>query len=125
MPKNEYTCDCHPLNKALVKQTKDALPAEKTILAMADFFSIIGDTTRCQILLALRENTLCVCDLANVLSMSKSAVSHQLGKLKAAGAVKCERQGKQIFYSLDDQHIFAIFDVSLHHIRHKAEEAQQ
>ena len=125
MPKNTYTCDCHPIDAALVAHTQQAMPPAETVAEIADFFHIIGDSTRCRILFALKEHPLCVCDLANVLSMSKSAVSHQLGKLRAAGAVKCDRQGKQIFYSLDDQHIFAIFDVSLQHIRHKTEEAEQ
>ena len=66
---------------------------------------------------------MCVCDLANVLSMTKSSISHQLSKLKAAGVVKCEKVGKQVFYSLDDAHVFEIFDIALQHIRHKAKEA--
>ena len=65
---------------------------------------------------------MCVCDLANVLSMTKSSISHQLNKMKAAGVVRCERNGKQVFYSLDDNHVFEIFDISLKHISHKAKE---
>ena len=68
---------------------------------------------------------MCVCDLANVLSMTKSSISHQLNKLKIAGVVKCEKVGKQVFYSLDDNHVFEIFDISLKHIDHKSKEAKQ
>lgn len=122
MPKNEFVCDCHPIDEALVQKTKTAMPENEIFRNIAAFFRMIGDNTRCKILFALRQSPMCVCDLANVLSMTKSSVSHQLNKLKTAGVVKCEKVGKQVFYSLDDDHIFEIFDVSLNHIRHKAKE---
>jgi ArsR family transcriptional regulator len=122
MPKNEFLCDCHPIDQALVAKTKAAMPDSQTFLSLSDFFSILGDTTRCRILYALKDNPMCVCDLANVLSMTKSSISHQLSKMKAAGVVKCEKLGKQVFYSPDDDHVFEIFHTSLHHVRHKAKE---
>lgn len=122
MPKNEFICDCHPINEELVIKTKSAMPKTKTFNSLATFFSIIGDTTRCKILFALKETPMCVCDLANVLSMTKSSISHQLKKLKTAGVVKCERNGKQIIYSLDDDHVFKIFDTSINHINHKCKD---
>ena len=122
MPKNEFICDCHPIDEELVIKTKSAIPENETLKNVADFFGIIGDGTRCKILFALNETSMCVCDLANVLSMTKSSVSHQLNKLKAAGVVKCEKIGKQVFYSLDDDHVFEIFDISLKHIKHKFRE---
>ena len=125
MPRNEYICDCHPIDVELVAKTKAAMPKNETFRNIANFFSIIGDCTRCKILFALRQNPMCVCDLANVLSMSKSSISPQLGKLKSAGVVKCEKNGKQVFYSLDDDHVFEIFDISLQHINHKSKEANQ
>ena len=123
MPKNEYICDCHPIDEELVKKVKCEMPESEILKNIAEFFSIIGDSTRCKILFALKENPLCVCDLANVLSMSKSSVSHQLNKMKTAGIVKCDKRGKQVFYSLDDGHVFEIFDISLKHIHHKSKEA--
>ena len=122
MPKNEFICDCHPIDTELVAKTKEAMPDNGVILEIADFFSVIGDGTRCKILFALKENPMCVCDLANVLSMTKSSISHQLNKLKTAGFVKCERCGKQVFYSLDDDHVCEIFDISLKHLAHKSRE---
>ena len=122
MAKNEYICDCHPINEELVLKTKNAMPSAETFKHLADFFSIIGDNTRCKILFALKENEMCVCDLANVLSMSKSSISHQLKKMRASGVVKCEKTGKQVFYSLDDNHVFEIFNISLKHISHIQEE---
>lgn len=120
MPKNEYLCDCHPIDRELVEKTKNAMPMREKVDRLADFFAIIGDETRIRILFALKENSLCVCDLANVLSMTKSSISHQLNKLKASGVVKCERNGKQVFYSLDDEHIIGLFDIAIKHTEHKS-----
>ena len=122
MGKNEFVCDCHPINEALVQKTKDAMLDNTAVKALADFFSIVGDPTRCKILFALKESPLCVCDLANVLSMTKSSISHQLNKMKRAGVVKCERSGKQVFYSLDDDHVLAILDTGMTHVGHKGDE---
>ncbi len=122
MPKNEFICDCHPIDVELVSKTKDSMPKNEMIKDVACFFSVVGDMTRCRILFALRENPMCVCDLANVLSMTKSSISHQLHKLKTAGFVKCEKMGKQVFYSLDDDHVCEIFDVSLEHLKHREKE---
>ncbi len=124
MPKNEFVCDCHPIDEELVVKTKNSMPENQTFKNLADFFGIIGDNTRCKILFALKENPMCVCDLANVLSMTKSSISHQLNKMKTAGVVRCERNGKQVFYSLDDNHVFEIFDISLKHISHKSKEKE-
>lgn len=122
MPKNEFICDCHPIDEELVAKTKAAMPENKTFQTIATFFRIIGDNTRCKILFVLKQTPMCVCDLANVLCMTKSSISHQLNKLKSAGVVKCEKVGKQVFYSLDDDHVFEIFDISIQHIHHKAKE---
>ena len=119
MPRNEFICDCHPIDEELVTRTKRVMPSGDMITGVAHFFSVVGDGTRCKILFALKESAMCVCDLANVLSMTKSSISHQLNKLKTAGFVKREKSGKQVFYSLDDDHVCEIFDVSLKHIAHK------
>lgn len=121
MGKNEFVCDCHPIDEALVQKTKAAIPGHAAVKALAAFFSIVGDATRCRILFALKEAPLCVCDLANVLSMTKSSVSHQLNKMKSAGVVKCQRSGKQVFYSLDDDHVLEILDTGMIHMEHKGE----
>ena len=82
-------------------------------------FKLIGDTTRCRILFALDQDEMCVCDLANVLNMTKSSVSHQLATLRRSGIVKCRRSGKEVYYTLDDDHIVKLFEIGLEHINHK------
>ncbi len=119
MPRNEFICDCHPIDREMVTKTKAAMPNDDVVMNIVEFFSIVGDMTRCRILFALRENAMCVCDLANVLSMTKSSISHQLNKLKTAGLVKSEKVGKRVFYALDDEHIWDIFDISLAHLQHR------
>ncbi len=122
MPKNGYVCDCHALDEKLVEQTKKAIPGNTTIKTLSDFFGILGDHTRCKIVFALKKTSLCVCDLANVLSMTKSSVSHQLHTMKKAGIVKCERNGKQVVYSLDDNHVVELLNISLIHAKEKSDE---
>lgn len=121
MPKNEFICDCAAVNEALVEQTLAAMPEEALLRRVAEFYSILGDPTRCKLLFALLHRELCVCDLANVLSMTKSSISHQLAKLRAAGVVKCRRCGKAVYYSLDDDHVQDIFQITMTHIGHKKE----
>ena len=110
------------VHKEMVDDTLSKMPDTTTLHTLADFFKIMGDATRCKLLFALLQNEMCVCDLANVLSMSKSSISHQLKKMRASGVVKCEKTGKQVFYSLDDNHVFEIFNISLKHISHIQEE---
>ncbi|MBQ2812663.1 MAG: helix-turn-helix transcriptional regulator [Clostridia bacterium] len=124
MPKNEFTCDCNAVNTQLVESIVENMPDEKTFDSLAGFYKMLGDTTRCKIIFALLSSEMCVCDLANVLSMSKSAVSHQLGKMKSNGVVRCRRNGKEVYYSLDDEHISEIFTVTAEHIRHKKGEKE-
>ena len=119
MSKNEFLCDCNMVHKDMVENTLSKMPENKTLQNLADFFKIMGDSTRCKLLFALLQNEMCVCDLANVLSMTKSSISHQLSKVKEAGMVKSRRSGKTVYYSLDDDHIAEIFKVGLEHIKHK------
>ncbi len=121
MPKNEYICDCNMVHKEMVQNTLSKMPENETLHNLADLFKIMGDTTRCKLLFALLQNEMCVCDLANVLSMTKSSISHQLSKMKEVGLVKCRKEGKTVYYSLDDCHISEIFEVGLKHINHKNE----
>ena len=121
MSKNEYICDCSAGLTEAVEKALSSMPADELIGAVASFYKIVGDGTRCKILFALQSGELCVCDIASILSMSKSSVSHQLAKLKDSGAVKCRKEGKEVYYSLDDKHIFDIFEVSLEHIKHRME----
>ena len=88
----------------------------------ANFFRIVGDETRMRILYTIAEDEICVNDISKAVGMEKSAVSHQLKLLKDAGLVKGRREGKNIYYSLDDQHVVDIIDIAFVHIGHKAHE---
>ena len=83
---------------------------------VAGFFKVLGDGTRMRIISALAVRELCVCDIAAALGMTKSAVSHQLGTLRTARLVKCRREGKSVFYSIDDDHVYKMLEGGLEHV---------
>ena len=119
MSRNEFICDCNAIHKDVVdKTTKNMLDAD-TFNKLAEFFKILGDTTRTKISFALDQNEMCVCDIANVLGMSKSSISHQLGTLRKSGIVKCRKSGKEVFYMLDDNHVKEVIEIGIEHIEHK------
>jgi len=95
MSKNEFACDCNIIHEELVKDTLGKIQDDDAINKVAEFFKILGDTTRVKILFALDQNELCVCDIANVLNMTKSSISHQLGTLRRSGIVKCKKVRKR------------------------------
>ena len=105
MSKNEFICDCNVIHQDVVDKTLKNLPDFDTFSKLADFFKLLGDTTRAKILFSLDQNEMCVCDIANVLGMSKSSISHQLGTLRRMGIVKCRKDGKEVYYMLDDDHV--------------------
>lgn len=119
MTKNEFTCDCNIIHEDLVKESKKLMPEENLFYKLADFFKIVGDTTRAKILFVLDKNELCVCDIANVLNMTKSSISHQLSTLRRAGIVKCRKEGKEVYYMLDDDHVKGLFELGFEHIEHR------
>lgn len=119
MAKNEFICDCSVIHRDVVENTVKKMPDWDTFIKLAEFFKIIGDTTRAKILFVLDQNEMCVCDIANVLSMSKSSISHQLGTLRRSGIVKCRKEGKEVFYMLDDDHVKEVFEIGMEHIEHK------
>lgn len=92
------------------------LPDEDVIYNLAELFKVFGDTTRVRILCVLFESELCVNDIAALLGMTQSAISHQLSVLKSSKLVKSRKSGKSVFYSLDDDHIKHIFDQGLAHV---------
>lgn len=119
MSKNEFVCDCNVIHKEIVDAVKKQMTDEDLLNKLTEFFKILGDTTRIKILYALDKNEMCVCDIANVLNMSKSSISHQLGTLRRSGIVKCRKVGKEVFYALDDEHVKQVFEVGIEHINHK------
>ncbi len=107
----------------VVKRVQVQMLEEKQLSAVSEFFKVLGDETRMKIINALAHEELCVTDLAAALEMTQSAVSHQLKLLRLAHQVKARRDGKSIYYSLDDQHVIDILDEALIHVRHKMKEA--
>jgi len=93
--------------------------AEKFVQPMADTFKVLGDPTRIRILALLAEGEACVTNIADSLEMTQSAISHQLRLLRHAGLVKFTKTGKEVFYSLDDQHVLTLFAQALDHIKHR------
>ena len=113
----ENVCDCEVIHKDKVAVVKEAMLDDDTLLTLADFFKILSDSTRVKIVSILEANELCVCDICNVLNMTKSAVSHQLKNLREMNLVKCRKVGKEVWYALADDHVKKVFDVALEHIR--------
>lgn len=110
------SCNGNIIHEDIVVRVKEQLPAEETLYDLAELFKVFGDTTRIKIICALFESEMCVCDLSCLLNMTQSAISHQLRVLKSARLVKFRREGKVVYYSLDDEHIKHIYDAGLNHI---------
>lgn len=103
-------------NSLMKKIDMRQMPSEKTIYELSDFFKNFGESTRLKIVLALRDEALCVADIAELVGSSASAVSHQLRVLRNAKIVKSERDGKLVFYSIDDEHVHELVGLGLEHI---------
>ena len=101
-------CDCNEIHEDLLKIVNDTMPEETELYDLAELFKVFGDSTRIRILFVLFEAEVCVCDLAKVLNMTQSAISHQLRILKANKLVNSRREGKSVFYSLADGHVRTI-----------------
>ena len=117
--KTAEMCDCNVIHENVVEDVKSKMLDNEFISEISTFFKILGDNTRVKILFALDHNEMCVCDIANVLNMTKSSISHQLSYLKDLNIVKSRRSGKEVYYSLDDEHVKEVFEVAISHIEHK------
>lgn len=109
-------CDCNVIHEDVVAKVRGKMPEEEILYDLAELFKVFGDTTRIKILWALDEDEMCVCDIAYLLNMTQSAISHQLRVLKQAHLVKSRREGKVVYYSLADEHVKLILDQGLIHI---------
>ncbi|WP_055071595.1 ArsR/SmtB family transcription factor [Clostridium massiliamazoniense] len=109
-------CSCTIIHRDTLEEVKEKLPKEETLYDLAEIFKVFGDTTRIKILCSLFEHEMCVCDMAALLNITQSAVSHQLRVLKQARLVKFRREGKVVYYSLDDDHVKNIFNEGLNHV---------
>lgn len=119
-----YACDTDPaphcadtvVHDAVLAGVRESIPSDEHLYALADLYKVFGDSTRIRILYALFEAELCVCDIAALLSMSISAISHQLRVLKQAQLVRYRRDGKTVYYSLADDHVRTILGQGMEHV---------
>ena len=118
--KDADVCEIYYVNEANVRSARQALSSDREILSLAEVFRTLGDPTRVKILQALSAEELCVCDLAKLLGISESATSHQLRVLRSQRLVRFRKEGKMVFYSLDDSHIDVLMKVALRHVREGA-----
>ena len=113
---NVECCDFMHAHEDLVEKVRQGLPGEDTLYDLSELFRIFGDSTRIRILYVLFEAEMCVCDIAALLGMTQSAISHQLRTLKNSKLVKFRREGKTVFYSLADSHVRTIINQGLEHV---------
>jgi ArsR family transcriptional regulator len=112
------SCACRIVHVDAVQRVRASMPEGLAMDAMTELFKSFGDRTRLSILFALSREKLCVCDIAALVNMSQSAVSHQLRVLRGVRLVKYEKKGKSVYYSLDDDHVKRIFEIGLAHVEH-------
>ncbi len=109
-------CDCEVIHEEIVSEVKKAMKEQDDYVKMATLYKLFGDGTRVQIMHALEQSEMCVCDLAVLLGMSKSAISHQLKSLRLLNLVKSRREAQIVYYSLADEHVKKILDMGFEHI---------
>lgn len=114
--KHAEVCECNAIHEEVVSRVRKMMPEEEKLYDLAELFKVFGDTTRVRILCALFESEMCVCDISVLLGMTQSSISHQLRVLKSAKLVKNRKEGKVVYYSLNDEHIKHIFEQGLEHI---------
>jgi ArsR family transcriptional regulator len=115
--KNRFSCDCGVIHEKTVKRIQAIMPEGRDFYDLANLYKMFADGTRVKILWALSCSPMCVCDLAVLLGMTKSAISHQLKLLRLSNLVKYEKQGKVVSYSLADSHVKDIFKKGFEHIK--------
>lgn len=121
--KNEVvdTCEVSVIHDDVLKRVREKIPPEEPVYEVSELFKVFGDSTRARIICALNIEEMCVCDLAALLNMTHSAVSHQLRLLKVSRIVKSRKEGRVVYYSLDDTHIAEIFAMAFEHVMEKFE----
>ena len=109
-------CEFMHVHEEIVDRVRESMPDEEALYDLAELFKIFGDSTRIKILYVLNESEMCVCDIAQLLGMTQSAISHQLQVLKKSKLVKYRREGKTVFYSLADDHVRTILGQGMDHV---------
>lgn len=118
----DLCCENERVHESALIEISKKIPSDTQIYNLAELYKVFGDSTRTKILCCLEITELCVCDISKCLNMTKSAVSHQLRILRQAHLVKAKKRGKEVFYSLDDNHVSLIINCGLSHILEKEEE---
>lgn len=113
---NVVRCDYLHAHEEIIAKVNEKMPDDEVLYDLAELFKIFGDSTRIKILYVLFESEMCVCDIAQLLNMTQSAISHHLRSLKQSKLVKYRREGKTIFYSLADNHVYTIINQGMEHI---------
>jgi len=116
MKKKMPVCDCEVIHEETVRKIRKKMPKDEDFYDLADLYKMFADSTRVRILWALSCNEMCVCDIAVLLEMTKSAISHQLKSLRLSNLVKYDKRGKEVYYSLADSHVKDIFKKGFEHI---------
>jgi len=116
MRKKAPVCDCDVIHGVVVERVRKKMPKDEKFYDLADLYKMFSDSTRVRILWALSCEEMCVCDIAVLLGMTKSAISHQLRALRLANLVKYKKQGKEVYYSLADNHVKEIFEKGFEHV---------
>ena len=114
-------CDINVIHEDILARVREKMPNEEPIYEVSELFKVFGDSTRARIICALNIEEMCVCDLAVLLNMTQSAISHQLRLLKVSRIVKSRKQGRVVYYSLDDGHIGQIFAMAFDHVMEEME----
>ena len=109
-------CESREIHEELLRTVREKLPPEEQLYELAELFKVFGDSTRMRILFVLFEAEVCVCDLAEALNMTVSAISHQLRILKQSKLVKSEKIGRSVFYALADEHVRSIVQQGMEHV---------
>lgn len=117
--KDNIYCEGHTMDEMSLIGLKENLNETKEVVLLSSIFKSLSDPTRLKIIYLLSKSSLCVCDIATILDMSQSSISHQLRALRDANLVKFKREGKLAIYSLDDDHVLKLFQQGLDHVRHK------
>jgi ArsR family transcriptional regulator len=113
---NAPVCDCEIIHEEVVERVRKTMPLDGDFYDLAGLYKLFADSTRLRILWALDREEMCVCDIAGLLGMTKSAISHQLKSLRIANLIKYDKRGKEVYYSLADSHVKDIFEKGIEHI---------
>jgi len=111
-------CSSTIVHKDIIENVSKNMPSDSDVQDLSEFFKVFSDSTRVKIIYALFQKEMCVCDISVLLNMSQSSISHQLRTLKNFKLVKYRKEGKSVYYSLDDYHISGIFEMAINHIKH-------